>query len=591
MNRVKKIVKYAALVTIPMVLFYLEAFFTYNPFVRTRWRAQVLNIVVLELVMLILLMLVGRASTALQIETFLVMVIGIANYYVISFRSNPIVPWDILSVRTAASVAGEYSYALPARQIILILIFIGLIVVEHFVKIRIGKKVWFKRLLAIILSLGVVCGITWAVQQDTLVSKMKLYPFLFTPNVMYERNGFAITFLMDLQYLSISKPEGYDADEVEKILESYNTGTSWTSQENDIDADKETATTPNIIVVMDEAFSDLSVLGDFASSEDYMPFLHSLQEDAENTVTGYLNVSVKGGNTANTEFEFLTGDTMAFLPTGSIPYQQYITDETPSLASYLKTLGYSTYAMHPYYATGWNRDKVYPLLGFDTFLTQSNNDFTKASYLRGYVDDSSCVDKIIETYENKKEGTPAFIFNVTMQNHSPYTDGYVNADGNISVEGSYSQTLSEYLTLIKLSDTALQYLVEYFETQEEPTVIVFFGDHQPTDLVAEPILSLNGMSNSTLTTTENELRYEVPYVIWANYDIDEASNANTSANFLAVDTLKYAGVPLSDYQNYLLELQKEYPIISGERITDAQGNDVEDELEEYRKMQYYLLFD
>lgn len=87
---------------------------------------------------------------------------------------------------------------------------------------------------------------------------------------------------------------------------------------------------------MDEAFSDLSVLGDFDTNTDYMPFVHSLEKGNENTITGYLNTSVCGGNTADTEFEFLTGNTMAFLPVGSIPYQQYIKSKTPSLASYLK---------------------------------------------------------------------------------------------------------------------------------------------------------------------------------------------------------------------------------------------------------------
>ena len=104
---------------------------------------------------------------------------------------------------------------------------------------------------------------------------------------------------------------------------------------------------PNIIVIMNEAFSDPSVLGDFTTNEDYMPFVHSLLDGADNTISGHLNVSVKGGNTANTEFEYLTGASMAFLPYGSIPYQQYVKKETPSMASYLSSLGYYTIAMHP----------------------------------------------------------------------------------------------------------------------------------------------------------------------------------------------------------------------------------------------------
>ena len=116
---------------------------------------------------------------------------------------------------------------------------------------------------------------------------------------------------------------------------------------------------------MNEAFSDPSVLGDFTTNEDYMPFVHSLLDGADNTISGHLNVSVKGGNTANTEFEYLTGASMAFLPYGSIPYQQYVKKETPSMASYLSSLGYYTIAMHPYRAAGWDRNLVYPKLGFD----------------------------------------------------------------------------------------------------------------------------------------------------------------------------------------------------------------------------------
>ena len=148
---------------------------------------------------------------------------------------------------------------------------------------------------------------------------------------------------------------------------------------------------PNIIVVMNESFSDLSVLGDFKTNEDYLPFLHSLQQGAENTVTGMLNVSVCGGNTADTEYEFLTGNTMAFLPQGSIPYQQYVNGERPSLASYLQSLGYETVATHPYYATGWNRDKVYPWLGFEQSIFKDQ--YYGARFVRDYVSDASCADK------------------------------------------------------------------------------------------------------------------------------------------------------------------------------------------------------
>ena len=113
---------------------------------------------------------------------------------------------------------------------------------------------------------------------------------------------------------------------------------------------------------MNEAFADMSVLADYETSEDCLPFISSLKE---NSVKGKLHVSIVGGNTPNSEFEFLTGMSMGFLPAGSIPYQQFIKSPLPSLVTQMNDLGYRTVAMHPYLASGWDRNTVYPYLGFE----------------------------------------------------------------------------------------------------------------------------------------------------------------------------------------------------------------------------------
>lgn len=127
-----------------------------------------------------------------------------------------------------------------------------------------------------------------------------------------------------------------------------------------------------------------------------------------------------------------------------------------------------------------------------------------------------------------------------MQNHGGYSDTYDNFTPDITVEGVESTPLSQYLSLVRLSDQALEKLISYFEEADEKTIVVFFGDHQPNDTVAAPILNLNGMTTKTLTEDQLKLRYEVPYVIWANYDIDAESGKDTSANYLAADVLHYA---------------------------------------------------
>ena len=388
---------------------------------------------------------------------------------------------------------------------------------------------------------------------------------------------------------------GDHAQEAQEILDTYqNDDLSESAAVQGAGSQDDAQELPNIIVVMNESFADLGVLGQLQTNQDYMPYLHSLQEGCENTVTGMLNVSVCGGNTANTEFEFLTGNTMAFLPQGSIPYQQYITGERESLASYLRGLGYETVATHPYNATGWERDKVYPWLGFEKSIFV--DEYVGASRVRNYVSDAACAEKIISLYENKEEGKPLFVFNVTMQNHGGYQDEYENFVPDVYAEGIDNISVSQYLSLVKLSDESLETLISYFSSVDEKTMVVFFGDHQPSDTVAAPILAQNGMAWNALSEEQQKLRYQVPYVIWANYDIAEESGADTSANYLGAEVLLRAGIPTTAYQNFLLTLKEEYPIISAVRTVDSEGTEeaaagISGEMDTYRRLQYYQLFD
>ena len=617
----------------PIVAFYLMEFYEHNPFEEVRFMAGFFNIILFELIAWILYFVTGRAKWALRAVFTVAMVFGLINHYVMLFRSTPFVPWDIFSIGTATSVASNYDFTPTAGVVGVTVIFIALIVLMHFVDFRIKWKFRF-RLIPTVLGILALCLFVNALQDEDFQTDNYLYPFLFTPAYMTKVNGMAVTFAMDLKFVAVDKPDGYSWQKAKELLDSY-TGADDNSdeaaasdnsttidEEADIDnannnAANNTAITdksnyPNIIVVMDEAFSDLSVLGDFDTNTDYMPFVHSLEKGNENTITGYLNTSVCGGNTADTEFEFLTGNTMAFLPVGSIPYQQYIKSETPSLASYLKSIGYATYAQHPYYGSGWNRDTVYPLLGFDNLSFMQ--DYSNQRFVRKYISDETSFDKIIETYENKPDGQPAFIFNVTMQNHGGYTDTYYGFDNTVTADKLNNSALDQYLSLIKMTDEDLKSLIDYFSNVDEKTIVVFFGDHQPNDTVASSVLAANGMDYNNLSNEELKLRYQVPYVIWANYDIDEATGEDTSVNYLAANVLKAAGVPTNDYQSFLLKLKEEYPIISAVRTDKTAGKTANktsdkvsnksdkatgskkkqadsDMLNEYKILQYYRLFD
>lgn len=565
-----KLVNFIGFLLVPVLLFYLMEAYEHNALVEVRPLAQFYNIMLFELIGALLLFVIGNAKWALRVEVLLTLIYGLVNHYVMAFRSTPFVPWDVFSIRTAASVAGNYDFTPTTEVVVVTMFLIVLFILVRFVNLQIPRKMLWRVVpggCVVILLFGFV-NLLW---EPSFQTKSRLYPYLFTPAHMTKVNGMAVTFAMDMAYVYVEKPDGYSVEKAEEILNLYTVQPA------------ETVDLPNIIVIMNEAFSDLSMLGDFTTNEDYMPFVHSLQFGAENTITGNLTVSVCGGNTANTEYEFLTGNTMDFFPVGSIPYQQYITGAVPSLASQLQEMGYETYGMHPYNASGWKRDEVYPLLGLENnyFL----GDFKSRYYIRKYVSDETAYDKIIETFEEKENGRPMFVFEVTMQNHGGYTDEYENFTSDIYAEEFESPALNQYLSLMKISDQALQDLIYYFTYEDEKTIILFFGDHQPNDSVVRPILRWNGIDTKTMSVEDAEKRYVVPYVLWANYDIEEGSNVDTDISQLGAHLVRTANLPTTAYQNFLLEMEK---MVSDENITAEK-------IEAYKQMhailQYYFVFD
>ena len=584
------------LLVIPVINFYAMEWFLRNPFEKMRFPIQLLNIAFFELFAFFLFFATKRLRLALRMEAVISLLIGLINYFVIQFRSNPVMPWDIFSIRTAASVANNYQYKLEPRALICILVFTAILAVCQLASKKADvdnkKQPTFILTKKIRITGALICALCLFllgnyVQTQDCVKRFHIYDKLFTPNTMTYKDGTVVAFLLECQYLSVKEPASYSNEKAEELLaqaaaqnENGNTG----------QAQKEL---PNIIVIMNEAFSDLSILDAYVTNEDEMPYMRSLMNGAENTISGYMDVSVLGGNTANTEFEFLTGNTMAFLPQGCIPYQQYVHDSMPSMASSLKEMGYRTLALHPYGAKGWDRHEVYEYFGFDAFYSKS--DFTDPHILRKYISDQADVEKVIELYEQDPD-IPLFLFNVTMQNHSSYSDAFDNFTPTISVEGSDSFALNQYLSLLRESDRSLKQLITYFEQVDDPTIIVFFGDHQPTDSVVAPIYKLNNRSVYSLTEEELCLRYQVPYIIHANFDIEESQNVPMSTNYLGIKTLEAAGLPLNAYQQFLSTQYKIYPSISMMQITDSDGHitsisDKETLLESYEILQYYHLFE
>lgn len=590
--KLKKSVGIVFMLIVPVANFYLLEAFSHNAF-EMNGALQLLNIVFYLALFGILFFVTGRGKVGACVISLLAMAVGVANYYTTCFRSSPILPWDLLSLKTAMSVTSNYQFSIDRQMLVVVLGFILLMAFASKIDVNI-RRPW-PRVVFALSGAAVIALIPLMLQNGDVKNFLKMNEILFMPNSLYKTNGFAVSFMYNLQYIRVDKPEGYSLAEVEAVMDDYNLNlTSASDQTGEIV--EENQQLPNIIVVMNEAFSDLAVLGDFETNEDYMPFTHGL---TENTIRGNLFVSVKGGNTANSEFEFLTGDSMAFLPQGSVAYQQFINSETPTLVSYLESVGYQTAALHPFNASGWDRDEVYPFFGFDQILFY--NDFTHRDKLRTYVSDESSFAQLIDVYEQRDKDRPMFAFEVTMQNHGGYYNDYDNFTPEIELRGveeSKSKHYTEqYLSLVKKSDEAFESLINYFSEQDEKTIVVMFGDHQPTDLIAQPILQLNGkLDDTSLETAQNQ--YIVPFIIWSNEEMESMEIERLSVNYLSAYILKAAGVPLSGYHRFLYDLSQEVPVVTANVYIDAEGNyyNTKDnpytaQLTRYETLQYYHLFD
>ncbi|MBR3642247.1 MAG: LTA synthase family protein, partial [Parasporobacterium sp.] len=529
----------------------------------------------------------------------IIAVVAIADYFVVLFRSGPIQPWDILSIRTAASVANNYTYSITYLFARMTLGFVDVFILcgkcgaAHLKAFKKLQERWMGPVLRIVIIclLFIPFGFWVKYLHDPEIhNKTSLDATLFTPNYMYRTNGFAVAFTMNFRFLSVDKPDGYSSEKAEALLNAQDTS-----------GNKEPAVLPDVIVIMNECFSDPAVIGDFNTNVDYVNNITRLLSGAPNTVSGYVYASVLGGNTADSEFEFLTGHTMGFLPIGSIPYQQYIFSDTDTVVDQFNALGYHTIAMHPYNSTGWNRNIIYQYMHFDEMeFIAKYKDVTR---LRKYVDDASNYQNILRKIEENGQNGPVFVFNVTMQNHSGYGTDFDNFKPEVAAQFKNTKSnkyLNNYLSLIKIADEAVGDLLATLKDSDRPTVVLFFGDHQPNDYVVAPIYKEHGWDIDNQTLEQQQRRHMVPFFIWANFDIQEKTEISTSINYLNTMLFNAIGFPLSSYQAFHSSLQKTLPVINALGFMDPAGDYFEmkeasdnqkDWLKLYETLQYYLMFD
>lgn len=533
-----------------------------------------LNTLCFAIVFLVLFSVTGYIRFSVLVGSLIFLLFMTVDYYVILFRAREITPFDFLSIGTAMNVAGEFKFSVGTSLVAAWVQYILIIAIWYELpKAECEKS--FHRFSSLILAVAMAFGVR-AGSMDCEVHSFGLSGAGI--------NGSVLNFILGLNQLHIQAPNGYSVEEVSGLENKY----------------KETAVddnNPDIIVIMDESFADLSVLGNELNTNiPVTPFIDSLEE---NTVRGYALSSVFGGDTANSEYEFLTSNSMAFLPTNSVPYQQYIKENTYSMVSVLKEKGYTCVSMHPYYANGWMRTVVYPYFGFDESMFV--DDFPQQDIVREYISDSEMFNTLIDQYESMvANGDKAFIFGVTMQNHGGYTYEGSNLRHTVTLDG-YSQNYpdaEQYLSLLHETDSAVERLVDYYKKSDRDVVIVFFGDHLPglnNDFFEE-------IHGGPFTTLEDQMsKYTVPFFVWANYDVKEARVELTSLNYLSNYMYKVAGMAFPAYNAFLDDTMSDIPALNSFGYYSASsgtilpfsdvGNQEVEALRKYELLQYNDIFD
>ena len=531
-------------------------------------------------------LLCGRRGAAPAMVVAFLAALGIVEHYVLEFRGTAILPSDLLAFRTALSVSQGYTYDLSAG------ILLGLAAASA--GIALCSLLWrgeAQRLRVRDLAAGaVVLGLTGA------LAVVPNYERTFGAGLdywwskdWYERQGFFPSFIYAWQDLDIRAPEGYSdeaATHAQSSLAARHDSKESAATRREASQAQFAELRPNILVVQNETFCDLSVFDGASWGYGGPRFWNEGLGDA--FARGQLAVSVFGGGTCNTEFEFLTGGSLAFLGAAKYPFSMYDLSGVASLPRQLAEQGYHTVGMHPNVASNWDRDRAYAQLGFDEFLDESA--FEGAELYHTHVSDWATYEQALRLLRDSDE--PLFVFDVTMQNHSGYDTGSIPADdlGGYAIDGLDADNtfqLNEFLACIEESDRALQRLVEELRQLDEPCVLVMYGDHHPW--FSEAINDLVYANEDSLPHAERI--HNTCYVAWANYDVAggtdaQADGQDASADLLAAMVLDATGAPTTEFQQAQLGARQDVRAVnaSGWLGTDDTWRPLSDEVQTLQEL-------
>ena len=512
---------------------------------------------------LILFAMLGRwwLSTALSGAVFTI--IALINYYTRDLHGSALMPQDILNLGTAAEVMGSYTLKITHDVIKIALLFLPILAIA-FVQRRLCKGApkrasWPARGVRVAGSALCVFLVMFFGYFGPVTVKPKTTYGWAWQNTYYTYGYLAGTIeATSLMADPIIEPEGYsDAAAVEAFAKADGyTGPATAETAQDY---------PDVVLILSESFYDFDLVTDLQADTDIMPVTKNLP----NSVYGHTISPHVGGGTNLTEYEMLTSNSLILMPSIT-PFNWLNLYNANSVVSYLKGLGYSTMAAHPYTNSNYQRDSAWLALGFDE--THFEDDFpTQDRYGdRPYQTDSATYKDWEKLYEAMPEDKPRFSFLVSIQSHGDYdmNDASLDIVHAATDYGEYDELMDEYLSCIKMTDAAVQELCDYFTAQYEKTgrkvIVAMAGDHAPSFVthVADPSFA----AGNDLEL----LQRSTPFFIWANDPLEHTDAAISTTDplnrmdmvMLTPTLLQQAGLPLSDYYKYLLEMKQNTPVVT-----------------------------
>ena len=476
--------------------------------------------------------------------------LGTCNGYLLTKRVTPFNAQDLKELSDALELTGNYFNTFE-----LIMIIIGVVALIFWIVSMWRRGGQFTGKMHRIIALGgvIVSFGACALLTDAAIDRRVISNYFGNIAFAYEDYGFPYCFSASLFNTGINEPSGYSEETMAEISNNGEIMKSETGRSED--------ELPNIIFVQLESFFDPTEVEWLRFSEDPIPNLRKLFSEYS---TGYFKVPSVGAGTANTEFEVLTGMSMRFFGPGEYPYKTYAkTKVLESAASALTSLGYGAEALHNNGGNFYSRAQVFNNMGFDHYTSKEFMNILQTTP-KGWATDDILVPNIMESMDTT-EGQD-FVFTISVQGHGDYPTEPTLENPEIIVSGVEDEgkrnAWEYYVNEVYEMDKFVGQLIDAVESRNEPSVIVFYGDHLPTmDLESSDLKS--------------KYLYNTNYVIWDSIGL-EKKDGNIASYQIMADVFErldiHSGTVFNYHQqrqstkNYLADLELlQYDIMYGEQ--------------------------